>query len=112
MPRYYFHLYQGSQLIAQDESGHECPNDEEARQFARLSKGLVALDPFLSGRPEYRFEVVNEAGRSIFRLPVSKQRSSTRKLGTAGDATLALWREGRGSTETNLPMMYGLSVGR
>jgi hypothetical protein len=112
MPRYYFHLYQGSQLIAQDESGYECPNDEEARQFARLSKGLVALDPFLSGWPEYRFEVVNEAGRSVFRLPVSKQRSSTRKLGTAEDATIALRREGRGSSEANLPMMYGLSVGR
>jgi hypothetical protein len=112
MPRYYFHLYQGSQPIAQDESGHECPNDEEARQFARLSKGLVALDPFLSGRPEYHVEVVNEAGRSVFRLPVSKRRSSTRKLGTAGETTIALRREGRRSTETNLPLMYGLSVGR
>ena len=112
MPRYYFHLYQGSQLIAQDEAGYECPNDEEARQFARLSKGLVALDPFLSGWPEYRFEVVNEAGRSVFRLPVSKQRSSTRKPRTAEDATIALRREGRGSSEANLPLMYGLSVGR
>jgi hypothetical protein len=112
MPRYYFHLYQGSQLIAQDETGYECPNDEEARQFARLSKGLVALDPFLSGWPEYRFEVVNEAGRSVFRLPLSKQRSSTRKPRTAEDATIALRREGRGSSEANLPMMYGLSVGR
>ena len=112
MPRYYFHLYQGSQLIAQDESGYECPNDEEARQFARLSKGLVALDPFLSGRPEYQFEVVNEAGRSVFRLPMSKQRSSTRKLGTAGETTIALRWEGPRSTETNLPLMYGLSVGR
>ena len=60
MPRYYFHLYQGSHLIAQDEAGYECVDDEEARQFARLSKGLVALDPFLSGWPEYRFEVVND----------------------------------------------------
>ena len=112
MPRYYFHLYQGSQLIAQDESGYECPNDEEARQFARLSKGLVALDPFLSGWPEYRFEVVNEAGRSVFRLPVSKQRSSTRKLGAGRDTTVTLRREGRRSPETTLPLMYGLSVGR
>ena len=112
MPRYYFHLYQGSQLIAQDELGYECPNDEEARQFARLSKGLVALDPFLSSGRGYRFEVVNDAGRSVFRLPVSKQKTPTRKLGTAGDTTIALRRGGRGSTEPNLPMMYGLSVGR
>jgi hypothetical protein len=112
MPRYYFHLYQGSQLIAQDETGYECPNDEAARQFARLSKGLVALDPFLSGWPEYRFEVVNEAGRMVFRLPVSRQRTSTRKLGLAGDCHPSLWRVGRGRTEPNLPMMYGLTVGR
>lgn len=112
MPRYYFHLYQGSQLIAQDEAGYECPNDEEARQFARLSKGLVSLDPFLSGWPEYRFEVLNEAGRSVFRLPVHKQRTVARKLGTAGDTAVALRREGRGSSEPNVPMMYGLSVGR
>src|SRR5918993_3640367 len=112
MPRYYFHLYQGSQLIAQDETGYECPNDEAARQFARLSKGLVALDPFLSGWPEYRFEVLNEAGRSVFRLPIPKQRTSTRKLGTAGDTAITLRRQGRGSPATSLSMMYGLSVGR
>jgi hypothetical protein len=112
MPRYYFHLYQGSQLIAQDETGYECPNDEEARQFARLSRGLVALDPILSSGREYRLEVVNDAGRSVYRLPVSQQKTPTRKLGTAGDTTIALRREGRGSTEPNLPMMYGLSVGR
>lgn len=112
MPRYYFHLYQGSQLIAQDETGYECPNDEEARQFVRLSKGLVALDPFLSSWPEYRFEVVNDAGRSVFRLPIPRQRTSARKLGTAEEIGLSVERRGRESTEANLPMVYGLSVGR
>jgi hypothetical protein len=112
MPRYYFHLYQGSQLIAQDESGYECPNDEEARQFARLSKGLVALDPFLSGWPEYRCEVLNEAGRSVFTLPIPKQKTPNRKHGRAEDMGLPLRPGGRGSTAPSLPMMYGLSVGR
>ena len=104
MPRYYFHLYQGSQLIARDESGYECPNDEEARQFARLSKGLVALDPFLSGWPEYRFEVLNEAGRTVFRLPVSQQKTPKRKLRKVEEENLFFWRNSRGGNHTNLPI--------
>src|SRR3712207_4335210 len=104
MPRYYFHLYQGSQLIAQDEAGYDCPNDEEARQFARLSKGLVALDPFLSSRREYRFEVVNEAGRSVFRVPVSQQRTPTQRVRTIGKENLSLRRNSRDGSPTNLPM--------
>ncbi len=44
MPRYYFNLYQGSQLISEDDSGYDCTSDEDARQFARMSHGLVALD--------------------------------------------------------------------
>ena len=112
MPRYYFNLCQGSQTISQDAIGYECPNDEAARQFARMSKGFVALDPFLSAWPEHRFEVIDEAGRSVFTLPVSRPRIAARKLGTAEDASFALSRGTRGSIETNLPMMYGLSVGR
>ena len=112
MPRYYFHLFQGSQLIAQDETGYECPNDEEARQFARLSKGLVTLDPFLSSGREYRLEVFNVVGRSVFRLPIHGQRTSARKFGTAQETGLSVRQGGRVSTETNLPMMYGLTVGR
>ena len=104
MPRYYFHLYQGSQLIAQDESGYECPNDEEARQFARLSKGLVALDPFLSSGREYRLEVVNDAGRSVFTLPVSQQKTPTRKLRKVGEENISLWRNSHGGSQTNLPI--------
>ena len=48
MPRYYFDLYQGAQRISEDASGYDCPSDEDARQFARMSNGLVALDPVLS----------------------------------------------------------------
>jgi hypothetical protein len=104
MPRYYFHLYQGSQLIVPDAAGRDFPNDEEARQFARLSKGLVALDPFLSGWPEHRIEVLNEAGRSVFTLPISKQKISSRKLGRVGEENLALWRRSRGGGQANLPL--------
>jgi hypothetical protein len=112
MPRYYFNLCQGSETISHDAIGYECPNDEAARQFARLSKGFVALDPFLSTWPEHRFEVIDEAGRSVFTLPVSKPRIAARKLGTADGASFALSLETRGNIETNLPVMYGLTVGR
>ncbi len=73
MPRYYFNLYQGSRLITQADVGYECPDNEAARQFASLSNGLVALDPFLSGEPgAYCFAVLNEARQTILTLPVSK----------------------------------------
>ena len=73
MPRYYFNLCQGAQTISHDAVGYECPNDDAARLFARMSNGLVALDPFLPGRPgRYCFVVRNEAGQCIFILPISK----------------------------------------
>jgi hypothetical protein len=78
MPRYYFNLYQGSQLISEDDAGYDCPNDEAARQFARMSHGFVALDPVLSSPSgNYRFVVLNEDRQSIFTMPVSQGFSST-----------------------------------
>ncbi len=78
MPRYYFNLYQGSQLISEDYSGYDCPNDEAARQFARMSHGFVALDPVLSSPSgNYRFLVLNEDRESIFTMPISQGVSST-----------------------------------
>jgi len=78
MPRYYFNLYQGSQLISEDDAGYDCPNDEAARQFARMSHGFVALDPVLSSPSgNYHFVVLNEDKQSIFIMPVSQGFSST-----------------------------------
>ncbi len=39
MPRYYFHLYQGSQLITHDGTGYECPNDVSKKQRSFDSTG-------------------------------------------------------------------------
>ncbi len=73
MPRYYFNLYQGSQLISEDDAGYDCPNDDAARQFARMSHGFVALDPVLSSPSgNYRFVVLNEDRQSIFTMPISQ----------------------------------------
>jgi hypothetical protein len=78
MPRYYFNLYQGSQLISEDDAGYDCTSDEDARQFARMSHGLVALDPVLSSPSRsYRFVVLNEDRQSIFTMPISQGVSST-----------------------------------
>jgi hypothetical protein len=66
MPHYYFHLCQGSHIIAHDMVGHAFENDEAARQHARSGGGLVKVGPamprFLS---RYELKVVNEAGKDI-----------------------------------------------
>jgi hypothetical protein len=77
MPRYYFNLYQGSQLISEDGAGYDCPSDDAARQFARMSHGFVALDPVLSSPSgHYRFVVLNEDRQNIFTMPISQGVSS------------------------------------
>ena len=77
MPRYYFNLYQGKQLISEDDVGYDWPSDEAARQFARMSHGFVALDPvFSSPSGSYHFVVLNEDKQSIFTMPISQQLSS------------------------------------
>jgi hypothetical protein len=74
MPRYYFNLYQGPHLISEDDAGYDCPSDEAAQQFARMSHGLVALDPILSSPSgNYRFVVLNEHKESIFTMPISQR---------------------------------------
>jgi hypothetical protein len=73
MPRYYFNLYQGSQLISEDDAGYDCPNDESARQFARMTHGFVALDPILSSPSgKFHFVVLNEDKQDIFTMPISQ----------------------------------------
>ena len=77
MPRYYFNLYQGKHLISEDDAGYDCPSDEAAREFARMNRGFVALDPILSSPSlNYRFVVLNEDRQNIFTMPISQGVSS------------------------------------
>ena len=77
MPRYYFNLYQGKHLISEDDAGYDCPSDEAACQFARMSHGFVALDPILSSPSgNYRFVVSNQDKQNIFTMPISQKFSS------------------------------------
>lgn len=66
MPRYYFHLRLGSQVVARDIHGHDCPSDAAAWEFACLSTGLFVLDPFLPSLfRQYCFEVLDEEGAAL-----------------------------------------------
>jgi len=74
MPRYYFHLRMGAETVIPDFSGREFDDDEEARGFARRGAGFLVPGPLLSSPAFARLSmhVVNEAGQTIFMLPVSE----------------------------------------
>jgi hypothetical protein len=77
MPRYFFHLVKQSEIIAQDASGHECANDQAALQFAQQGDGLVVLRaPPPGSLKHYHIQVLNQAGQSLFTVPLSKIRSA------------------------------------
>jgi len=77
MPRYLFHLVKGSEIIAQDGTGHDCANDQAALQFAQRGDGLVVLRaPPPDSLKQYHIQVVNQAGQSITTVPLSKIRAA------------------------------------
>jgi hypothetical protein len=77
MPRYFFHLVKGSEVIAHDATGHECTNDHVAVKFARQGDGLVVLKtPPPSPLKQYHIQVLNEAGQSIVTVPLSEIRAA------------------------------------
>ncbi len=66
MPHYYFHLCQGSHIIAHDMVGQAFESDEAARQHARSGGGLITVGPAMPGfLSRYELKVVNEAGKDI-----------------------------------------------
>lgn len=71
MPRYYFHLCNGSCRVIHDATGQECADDEAARQVAQQGAGFLRPG-LLSAPARYRLTVVNEAGEAVFTLPLSK----------------------------------------
>ncbi len=55
-------------------AGLDCPSDEAAKDFVRMSHGFVALDPVLSSPSgNYHFAVLNEDRQSIFTMPISQR---------------------------------------
>lgn len=88
MPRYYFHLCDGSQDI--DELGHELPDDRAARREAiRYGAGLLNDDPdMVAHDKELRINVTNEEGQLSCALII-----------LAVDAN---WQDGRAAADEKL----------
>jgi hypothetical protein len=69
MPRYFFNL--AGQLLARDLLGHECANDDEAKDHGNFiahrigteKPGMILGGNFIS--------VVNEQGSEIFQIPLA-----------------------------------------
>jgi hypothetical protein len=77
MPRYFFHLVKGSEIIAHDMSGYDCTNDQAALKFAKQGDGLVVLTTSPPGPlKQYQIQVLNEAGQVIFTIPLSEIRAA------------------------------------
>jgi hypothetical protein len=75
MPRYFFHLVKRSEIVVHDATGHECADDQAALKFARKGDGLVVLKKPPSGPlKQYHIQVLNDAGQSIFTVPLSEIR--------------------------------------
>ena len=74
MPRYFFHVYRGSDQSDLDSEGGECADltvvREEALSTARhlLSEGMLAG----KDRLHWRFEITDEAGHTVLTVPFSE----------------------------------------
>ena len=68
MPRYYFHVHDGSTLL--DHEGSELPDLQAARREAlQVAKGLLdSADRRKDLGEEWRIEVTNQTGSLIFRM--------------------------------------------
>jgi hypothetical protein len=77
MPRYFFHLVKGSEIIAHDEAGQVCVNDYAAQQLAQRGDGLIWSRTLPSGLVKhYHIQVLNEAGQTIITVPLSKLKTA------------------------------------
>jgi hypothetical protein len=69
MPRYFFHL--AGWLPANDLIGHECINDEEAREHGSFIAHRVGTEKPDMVREENFILVTNEAGEELFKIPIA-----------------------------------------
>ena len=71
MPRYYFHVHDGKDIL--DQIGTELPNDEAAESAAIVSAGemLKDLDGDFWKESSWRMEVLDESGALVCQLKMS-----------------------------------------
>lgn len=83
MPRYYFHVCDGTQDI--DDHGHELPDDNAARHEAvRYGGGLIHDDPSLLLKDqELRINVTNDDGQLRFAVVMIAVDADWRPANTA-----------------------------
>jgi hypothetical protein len=69
MPRYYFHLHNGLDVI--DEEGRELPDLEAARRAAVIDARQMAAESVRLGHLDlsHYLEVTDETGKTLFRTP-------------------------------------------
>jgi hypothetical protein len=67
MPKYYFQL--SGQLPARDLIGHDCANDQEARDHGSFIAHRIGTEKPEMVREGNFISVTNERGKEIFQLP-------------------------------------------
>lgn len=73
MPRYFFHVRDGDELLLDDGEGEEHANLEEARKAAIEGARDILSEAALSGKAagmRQQIEVADETGRAVLTVPV------------------------------------------
>jgi hypothetical protein len=69
MPNYFFHL--AGQIPAHDMLGHECANDEEARDHGTFIAHRIGTERPEMVREENSIRVVNDGGELVADIPLA-----------------------------------------
>jgi hypothetical protein len=69
MPKYFFHL--AGQLPAHDLLGHECANDEEARDHGNFIAHRIGTEKPGMVREGNYISVVTDENKEIFQIPLA-----------------------------------------
>jgi hypothetical protein len=69
MPTYFFHLL--GQIHAHDRAGHECKNDEEAKEHGTFIAHRIGTEKPEMVREENFISVANEQSEEIARIPLA-----------------------------------------
>lgn len=69
MPRYFFHL--AGRLPAHDLIGHECSNDDEAREHGSFIAHRIGTERTNMVQEGNFILVTSEAGEELFKIPIA-----------------------------------------
>jgi hypothetical protein len=73
MPRYFFHVRDGDEVLLDDEEGEEHANLDEVRKAATEGARDMLGEAALSGKAaslRQRIEVADETGKTVLTVPV------------------------------------------